>query len=344
MIFASDNWAPAHPAIIDAIARANLGPVPAYGGDALTKRVEEKFSEVFERDVAVFFVATGGAANALALAQITPPWGMILCHEESHIQMDECGAPEFFTQGAKLLPLPGAHGKITPETLSRALAMFPERPPHGMPAKALSLSQATECGSIYSIHEIAALSSLAHAAGLKVHMDGARFANAISTLQCTAAEASWRAGVDVLSFGATKNGCIAAEAVVFLDRQLADQIIDRRKRGGHLFSKSRYISAQFGAYFEGGLWLDMARHANAMARRLADGLVTRGAIIRHPVEANAVFVTFPPGVAERLLAAGAAFYPWIAPGHPPTDDVKRLVCSWATGEADVDQLLDLAQG
>jgi threonine aldolase len=339
MIFASDNWAPAHPAIIDAIALANAGAAPAYGGDALTKRVEEKFAQIFDHDVAVYFVATGGAANALALAQIAPPWGMILCHEESHIQMDECGAPEFFTQGAKLLPLPGGHGKITHNALAHALAMFPERPPHGMPAKALSLSQATECGAVYAPEEIAELSSLAHAAGLKVHMDGARFANALATLQCTAAEASWRAGVDVLSFGATKNGCLAAEAVVFFDRQLADQFIYRRKRGGHLFSKSRYIAAQFDAYFEGGLWLEMARHANAMARRLAEGLDANGALIRHPVEANAVFVTFPPGVADRLLAAGATFYPWIAPGHPPADDVKRLVCSWATGEADVDAFL-----
>ena len=341
MMFASDNWAPAHPAIIDAIARANDGPAPAYGGDAITKRVEEKFAQVFERDVAVFFVATGGAANALALSQVTPPWGMILCHEESHIQMDECGAPEFFTQGAKLLPLPGPHGKITPEALARSLAMFPERPPHGMPARALSLSQASECGAAYSPAEIAALCHRAHAAGLKTHMDGARLANALATLQCSPADLTWRAGVDVLSFGATKNGCVAAEAVVFFDRPLADQFLFRRKRGGHLFSKSRYIAAQFEAYFADGLWLDLASHANRMARRLGEGLAARGVSIRHPVDANAVFATFPPGVADRLLAAGAAFYPWIAPGHPPTDDVKRLVCSWATRESDVDAFLTL---
>lgn len=343
MNFASDNWAGAHPEIMAAVAAANHGAVPAYGGDDLTKRAERRFSEIFERDVAVFFVATGGAANALALAQLAPPWGMILCHQESHIQMDECGAPEFFTGGAKLLPLAGFAAKLSAQTVKGALAGFPERPPHGMPATALSITQATECGAVYSVDEVKSLAAAARAAGLKVHMDGARFANALARLDCAAADLTWKAGVDALSFGGTKNGCLLAEAVVFFDPAEAADFIFRRKRAAQLFSKMRFISAQFDAYLADDLWLLMARHANAMAARLSEGLAAAGAKIWYPTEANEVFVSFAPGVAEKLRAAGAQFYPWVTPGDPANGAMQRLICSFATRAEDVDAFLAAAR-
>ncbi len=342
MNFASDNWAGAHPDIMAAVVTANSGAVPAYGGDDLTKRAEKRLSEIFERDVAVFFVATGGAANSLALAQIAPAWGMILCHQESHIQMDECGAPEFFTGGAKLLPLAGFAAKLSAEAVREALAGFPERPPHGMPAKALSITQATECGAVYSMVEVKALAAAARQAGLKVHMDGARFANALARLRCSPAELTWKAGVDVLSFGGTKNGCLLAEAVVFFDPAEATDFIFRRKRAAQLFSKMRFISAQFDAYLTDGLWLRMAAHANAMATRLSEGLAAAGAKIWYPTEANEVFVSFAPGVAERLRAAGATFYPWVTPGDPANGAMQRLICSFATLEEDVARFVEAA--
>ncbi len=340
MNFASDNWAGAHPAIMAALIRANDGHAPSYGGDALTKRVEKKFCEIFERDVAVYFVATGGAANALALSQLCPSWGMILCHEESHIQMDECGAPEFFTGGAKLLPIKGPAGKLSPDALKGALAGFPERPPHGMPARVLSLTQASECGTVYSAGEVSGLAAVAHGAGLKVHMDGARLANALAALECSPAELTWKAGVDALSLGATKNGCLIAEAVVFFDPAAAEDFVFRRKRAAQLFSKMRFIAAQFDAWFEGGLWLAMARHANAMARALSDGLAgIDGCKVWYETQANEVFASFPPGVAEKLRAAGASFYPWVTPGDPAGGAMQRLICSWATTEGDIDAFL-----
>lgn len=340
MSFASDNWAGAHPDILEAVMRANDGAVPSYGGDELTKRAELKFSEIFERDVAVFFVATGGAANSLALAQITPPWGMILCHEESHIQMDECGAPEFYTGGAKLLPLAGFAAKLSPETVRQALAGFPERPPHGMPASALSITQVTECGAVYSVDEVKSLAAIARGAGLKLHMDGARFANAAAALSCSPAEITWKAGVDVLSFGGTKNGCLIAEAVVFFNPDDARDFIFRRKRAAQLFSKMRFISAQFDAYLRDGLWLRMAAHANAMAKRLSAGLsAIQGCKIIYPTDANEVFVSFAPGVAERLRGEGASFYPWVTPGDPANGTMQRLICSFATTAEEVDAFL-----
>jgi threonine aldolase len=343
MNFASDNWAGAHPDILAALTRANDGAVPSYGGDELTKRVEKKFCEIFDRDVAVFFVATGGAANSLALSQIAPPWGMILCHRESHIQMDECGAPEFFTGGAKLLPLEGFAAKLTPEIVDAGLGGFPERPPHGMPAAALSITQATECGAVYAADEVRALGRLAKDRGLKFHMDGARFANAVAALSCAPAEVTWKAGVDVLSFGGTKNGCLIAEAVVFFNPSDAKDFMFRRKRAAQLFSKMRFISAQFDAYLDGGLWLDMAAHANRMAKNLSDGLAAAGAKIWYPTEANEVFVSFAPDAEQRLLAAGARFYPWVTPGDPAKGAMRRLICSFATTDEDVEKFIDVAR-
>ncbi|MHA7870991.1 MAG: threonine aldolase family protein [Hyphococcus sp.] len=344
MIFASDNWAGAAPEIMDALARANDGAVAAYGGDALTKRVEQTFADVFEKDCAVYFVATGGAANGLALSVMTPPYGMIVCHEESHVQMDECAGPEFFTGGAKLLPVAGHGGKLTPDAVAAALKGFPHRPPHGAPATVLSLTQGTECGTVYSVDDLKALCALAHDQGLGVHLDGARFANAVAATGASPAELSWKAGVDVLCFGGTKNGCLAAEAVVFFNRDAARDFEFRRKRAGHLWSKMRFIAAQFDAYFEDGLWLRLAAHANAMAARLSAGLAAiDGVEISYPTEINEVFAVFPDGVAAKLQARGATFYPWVTPGDPAEGKMQRLICSFRTAPEEVDTFIDAVQ-
>lgn len=340
MTFASDNWAGAAPEIIEAITRANEGATPSYGGDDLTKRVEARFAEIFERDCAVYFVATGGAANGLALSVMSPPYGMVLCHEESHIQMDECGGPEFLTGGAKLLPIAGPGGKLTPEAVSKALSGFPHRPPHGAPASVLSLTQGTECGTTYSINELKELCAAAHDAGLSVHMDGARFANAVAASGVTPAELTWKAGVDVLCFGGTKNGCLAAEAVVFFDPEKAGDFEYRRKRAGHLWSKMRFISAQFDAYLTDELWLNLATHANSMATRLSDGLAAiAGVTISYPTDINEVFATFPEGVADKLREDGVFFYPWVTPGDPAGGKMQRLITSFRTTERQVDAFL-----
>lgn len=275
MHFASDNAAGIAPPILDAILRANEGYAPAYGADTVTKRVKELFAKVFERELEVFLVATGTAANALAIAQLAPPWGAVLCHKEAHIAVDECGAPEFFGGGLKLVGLAGEAGKITPGALKEALA-GPWGGPHHVTPAVLSLSQATEAGTVYRPAEIATLSALAHEQGLSVHMDGARLANALARLGATPAEVTWKAGVDVLSLGATKGGALAAEAIVFFDPARAGAMSDRRKRGGHLISKHRFIAAQFEAFFAGDLWLDLARHSNTCADRLAAGLTGAG--------------------------------------------------------------------
>ncbi len=340
MSFASDNWAGAAPEILAALTRANDGAVPGYGGDALTKKVEAKFSELFERDCAVYFVATGGAANGLALSVMTPPYGMVLCHEESHVQMDECAGPEFFTGGAKLLPVKGANGKLTAEGVVKTLKGFPHRPPHGAPASVLSLTQASECGTMYSVEELSALCAAAHEAGLAVHMDGARFANAVAASGLSPAEMTWKSGVDVLCFGGAKNGCIAAEAVIFFDPEKAKDFEFRRKRAGHLWSKMRFISAQFDAYLEDGLWLRLASSANKMARRLSHGLASiNGVEIIYPTDINEVFVTFQDGAAEKLRDGGDMFYPWVTPGDPAAGRAHRLICSFRTSEAEVDGFL-----
>ena len=340
MSFASDNWAGAAPEILDAIARANDGAVPGYGGDALTKKVEKKFCDLFERDCAVYFVATGGAANGLALSVMTPPYGMVLCHEESHVQMDECAGPEFFTGGAKLLPVKGENGKLTADAVRKTLRGFPHRPPHGAPITTLSLTQGTECGTVYSVDELSALCDAAHQADMLVHMDGARFANAAASLGKSPAEITWKAGVDVLCFGGTKNGCIAAEAVIFFDRARAKDFEFMRKRAGHLWSKMRFIAAQFDAYLEDGLWLRLAAHANAMAQRLAGGLRRiDGVEFLYPVDINEQFVVFPDGVADRLRDGGDVFYPWVTPGDPADGRAHRLIFSFRTTPQEADDFI-----
>lgn len=345
MNFASDNTAPVAPEILEAIARANEGFAPGYGADEWTGAVERRFSELFERDVAVFLVPTGTAANALALAHVTPPWGVVLCHADSHIATDECGAPEFFGAGLKLAGLPGDAGKIAPDTLAAALEGYGGHSPHQMVAAALSITQASEAGTVYRLDEIAALCAIAHGRSLAVHMDGARFANALVRLGATPAQMTWRGGIDVLSLGTTKLGALAAEAVVFFDPARAAFFAERRKRAGHLLSKHRFLAAQFAAAFAEGRWLKLARQGNAMADRLARKLADTGLAPVWPVEANLVFLALPRALDARLKAAGARYY------VRPSESLKlegdsvlvRLVTSFATQEDEVDRFVALCK-
>jgi threonine aldolase len=342
MLFGSDNWAGAAPEILEALNRANDGAVPGYGGDRLSRTVARRFADVFETDCDVYFVATGGAANCLALSVLSPPYGLIVCHELAHVQTDECAGPEFLTGGAKLLPVGGANGKLTPAAVRKQLSSLPNHPPHSAPLAALTLTQGTECGTVYSPDEIAALTATARDYSLAVHMDGARFANAVIATGVSPADLSWRAGVDVMSFGGTKNGCLAAEAVVFFNRELVRDFEYRRKRAGHLLSKMRFIAAQFDAYLDDGLWLRLASHANAMAQRLASGLASlNGVAISYPTQINEVFAVFPDGVADRLREAGAAFYPWVTPGDPAGGRMNRLIASFRTRADEVDRFVEL---
>ncbi|HLI21859.1 MAG TPA: low specificity L-threonine aldolase [Stellaceae bacterium] len=335
MNFASDNVSGVAPEIIAAIDAANRGPAMPYGADEITRRLEQRFADVFEHEVAVFPVPTGTAANSLALASLSPPWGAIYCHEEAHIATDECGAPEFFTGGAKLITCPGEHGKLTPEVLSERIAGAGVV--HNVQPAVVSVAQETEAGTVYRPEEIASLSAVARRHGLALHMDGARFANAVVSLGCPPAAVTWRAGVDVLSFGATKNGAMAAEAVVFFDPAKAAELGFRRKRSGHLLSKQRFVSVQLEAYLSADLWLRNARHANAMAAKLGAGLgALPGARLVHPIDANEIFVALPEAAIDRLAAAGFGFYRW---GDAP---VLRLVTAFDTDPAAVDAFVRVA--
>ncbi len=335
--FCSDNTTGASPEILDALAGAGEGQAMPYGNDDLTRRVEARFRELFETDCAVFPVATGTAANVLGLTAMVPPYGAVYCHAEAHINVDECGAPEFFTGGAKLVALDGAHGKLTPDTL--AAAIDGAGVVHHVQPAAISLTQATEAGTLYTPEEVAAIGDLARHHGLGLQMDGARFANALVALGCSPAEATWKAGVNLLAFGATKNGAFAAEAIVIFKPELAEHFLYRRKRVGHLFSKMRFLSAQLEAYLADELWLRNARHANAMAARLGSGLAALpGVELLHPVEANEIFARLPGPAIEGLFAAGFQFYRWGPEDRPEV----RLVTAFNTAEADVEALLAVA--
>lgn len=337
MNFCSDNTAGAHPRILAALSAANGGAVMPYGNDELTRRVEARISEVFERDCAVFLVGTGTAANVLCLAALTPPWGVVFCHPGAHINCDECGAPEFYTGGAKLTAVPGADGKIAAADLDAAIKGAGVVH-HAQPA-AISLTQATEAGTVYTQAEIGAIAEVARRHRLGLHVDGARFANALVRLGCRPADISWRAGVDALSFGATKNGAFAAEAVVIFDRARAETLGFRRKRGGQLWSKMRFLAAQFEAYLGDDLWLANARHANAMAAALGQGLAAvPGARIEFPVEANEIFVTLPELVIRGLEADGFKFYRW-----EEGSQLLRLVTAFDTDPAHVEAFLASAR-
>jgi threonine aldolase len=349
MNFASDNVVGASRPVLEALLRGNDGALAAYGADVITRRVEERLSDLFERDVAAFLVTTGTAANALAIAALVPPWGLCLCHREAHVMEDECGAPEFFAHGAKLVGLPGVGGKLTAETVEDCLQRLPHNVKQ-MPAKALSISQVTEAGLVYRLDEIAVLAQVCRDYGLRLHMDGARFANAVAALGCRPADMTWRRGVDVLSFGATKNGCLAAEAVIAFDRGLAESLAYMRKRAGQLLSKGRFLAAQLEGYLGHDHWLDNARRANAMAKRLAQGLSALPSVrLAWPCEANEVFAILPRALDRRLREAGAIYHPWSDLSLPAGEAVGReevlvrLVASFATTDAEVERMLEVAR-
>lgn len=336
--FASDNTAGICPEALAALGAINATPAPSYGDDHWTAAARQLISEVFETSCEVFFVFNGTASNAVTLSALCQRHHAIVCHELSHVDTDECGAPEFFTGGSKLLPLPGADAKLQPRDLEPVLhrghgVHFPK-------IRALSLTQSTELGTVYTPAELRALCDAAHARGLVVHLDGARFANAAAALQergVSPADVTWRAGVDVLCFGGTKNGLLNTEAVVFFNRDLARDFDYRVKQSGQLASKMRFATGQWEAVLRSGAWLRHAAHANAMARGLSAGLVGLGFRLVAPTEVNGVFVELPPPLAEALQARGWHFYRFVG------DDGYRLMCSWATTEADVAAFLRDAQ-
>lgn len=337
MNFTSDNEAPAHPAMIEAITRANEGFATAYSNDTYSKELDRRFSELFGTDCHVLPIATGTAANCVAIAELSPPWGAVLCHQLAHIQNDENGAPEFFSGGAKLLPLAGDNGKLDAETVAATIDSAGAHGVHNVKPSVVSVTQATECGTSYRPTEIRAIAEATHERGLSLHMDGARFANAVRFLDCDPAETTWKAGVDVLSFGATKNGALTAEAiVVFGHPEWLEGMERRRKRAGHLFSKMRYVSAQLLAMLDDELWLELGGSANARAAELARGIeACPHASLHWPVESNEVFMKAAPEKLAALKEKGFRFHIW--PGH---DDLARLVCSWATTEEQVSAFLE----
>lgn len=323
MRFFSDNAASVHPKVLEALARANHVDT-AYDGDALSRSLDAAFSTVFERDVTALWIATGTAANSLALAALCPPHGGIICHREAHINIDECGAPEFYTHGAKLLLGGGEGAKLAPETI-RGIAGGIRKDVHQAQPHVVSITNATEYGLTYKPDEVASIGETCRDLGLSLHMDGARFANAVVSTGASPADLTWRAGVDALSFGFVKNGGMSAEALILFDPVHADMLRYRRKRGGHLLSKGRYMAAQILAMLEGDLWLENGRSANGAARALADAARDR---LVYPVEANEVFVRMSPSEAAAVRAKGFDFYDW-APGE------VRLVTSWDQPEAEV---------
>jgi threonine aldolase len=314
------------------MAEANgAGHCPSYGADAYTQRASDGFREIFETDCDIYFVFNGTAANSLALASLCQSYHSVVCHETAHIETDECGAPEFYSNGSKLLPCPGPLGRLTPgvvrATVTKRTDIHYPRP------RALSITQPTELGTTYPVEEVSALSATAHEFGMKVHMDGARFGNAVASLGCSPAELTWKAGVDVLCFGGSKNGMAVGEAVIFFDHDLSKEFDARCKQAGQLASKMRFLAAPWVGMLQSGAWLRHAAHANAMANRLAAGLAhSPAAKLLHPVQANSAFVEFAPGVADQLRGRGWLFYSFIGGGG-------RLMCSWDTQPEDVDALL-----
>lgn len=346
MFFASDNWAGAHPRIAESLAREATGYAAAYGTSDLDRRMEERFNDLFQREVAVFFVGTGTAANSLALASVAKPGGVTFCHSEAHVTADECGAPEFLTGACRLFPVHGPGGKMDRDALTAAIGRFPPGAVHQGRPIAVTITQATESGTVYTLDEIEAIGTIARENDLPLHMDGARFANALVALETTPADMTWKRGVDILSFGATKNGCWCAEAIIFLRPELAREMPFIRKRSAQLFSKTRFISAQFEAYFEDGLWLDLARNANAMADRLRTGIGgSAKSRLAWSTTTNEVFAVLTKDAAERAEAKGARFYDWPIPAETPdllqeNEMLIRLVTSFATTEEDVDRFVE----
>lgn len=347
MFFGSDNMAGASPQVLQGLIAANEGEQPSYGADIWCAAAERALSEVFETPLRAFFVSTGTVANSLALSSLVPPWGGVFCQEDAHLLADESSAPELFTGGARLLPLAAVNGKLDPASLEAAVAAG--HPPHNVRPTALSLTQVNERGLVYTAAEIQALAGAARRHGLKVHMDGARYANAVAALGCAPADLSWRAGVDVLCLGASKNGALMVEAIVFFDLALARDFDYRLKRAGQMVAKARVFGAQLSAWLQDGHWLALARHANHMAARLHAGLARLPAVrCTWPVQANEVFAILPVALATHLRAAGAVFYDWPVASLPSGMSLDagachvRFVTSFATTPEQVDQLLAVA--
>jgi threonine aldolase len=343
MNFASDNVYGVHPKILAALAEANAGTSAAYGYDDLTKRAEARLAQVFETELSAFLVTTGSAANGLALSALVPPYGAVFAQAEAHIAVDECNGAELHTGGAKIVGLPAPDGKLKVQQIERALKGFIKNE-HDPKPSAISITNATEMGTVYSPSDVQALAEFAHARGMKLHMDGARFANALVGAKASAAEMTWQAGVDALSFGGTKNGGMLLEAVIFFDKRLAEDFKYRRMRSGQLVSKSRYLAAQMLAYLDGDLWLDNAAIANGLAAELAAGLAHVKSIrLRNPVDANEVFAIMPRALFDKLQKAGAHFYDWIADDLGDDEVLTRFVLSFATPKEDVGRLLELVE-
>lgn len=336
--FASDNYSGICPEAWAAMAEANVGHEISYGDDTWTQRASDLLRDIFETKCEVFFVFNGTAANSLSIAALCQSYHSVLCHELAHVETSECGAPEFFANGSKVLLLRGANGKIDPSDIHRAVNKRTDI--HYPKPRALSLTQGTELGTVYSLKELDGLSEEARRQGLRIHMDGARFANAVAALNVAPKEITWKAGVDVLCFGGTKNGLGVGEAVVFFNREAAREFDYRCKQGGQLASKMRFLSAPWTGMLKDGAWLRHARHANAMAKRLEAGLRgIPGVEINYPVEANAVFAKFPASAQKRLHEIGWKFYTGVI-----TPDESRLMCSWDTTPGDVDAFVaDLAR-
>lgn len=349
MHFASDNTGPVHPKVMEALVRANEGYAMPYGNDDLSRAVADRIREVFEApEAAVHLVATGTAANSLILATMATPWQTVFCAPHAHINEDECNAPEFYTGGTKLTLVDGPDAKVGPDELARAIEAEETRGVHGPQRGPVSITQATEKGTVYTLDEIRGISDVARRFGVKLHMDGARLANALVALGCTPAEMTWKAGVEAVSFGGTKNGLMGVEAAVIFDPEKAWEFELRRKRGAHLFSKHRYLAAQMGAYLENDLWLDMASAANAACGRLTRGLKqVEGGRFHYEPEANIIFAEWSRAGHRRLHAAGAQYYLWSGSLESGPEDealTARLVTDWSATEAGVDRFLDLARG
>lgn len=348
MYFGSDNQTGASEPVLRALVEANTGICASYGDDQWTAAAVKAVQAAFECDCEVFFVASGTAANCLALSSMLQPWEVIVCHSQAHILVDESTAPEFFTGGARLLAIGEGEAKITPGSLSTRLAMQSQYVPHNPLLGVLSLTQANEAGQVYTPEEVRTLAAMAHQQGMRVHMDGARFANALAGLGCSAAELTWKAGVDVLCLGASKNGCLSAEMVIFFDKRLAQGFVHRRKRSGHLLSKGRLFGAQVVAWFKDQHWLTLATQANLQAQLLADALQnTPGVSLVWRVEANEIFALIPAPLATELEAAGAVFYDWGLSALPAGQQCEtnqrfvRLVTSFATTDEDVQRFSQL---
>ncbi|EBA15802.1 L-threonine aldolase, low-specificity, putative [Roseobacter sp. SK209-2-6] len=343
MHFASDNSGPVPQQVLDALTKANQGYAMAYGSDAEMEAVTAKIREIFEApEAAVYLVATGTAANVLALSTLTQPWQTVFCAGPAHINMDECNAPEFFMGGAKLT-LATKADKMTPQDLRAAIEGEETRGVHGPQRGPVSLTQVTEFGTVYSLEELRALCAVAQEYDLPVHMDGARFTNALVSLGCTPADMTWKAGINALSFGGTKNGCMGVEAVIFFDPKHAQEFEYRRKRGAQLFSKHRYLSAQMLAYLTDDLWLENANRANAKTAILAEGLRAVGAKFSHPPQANMIFAALPRAKHQALFEAGAAYHLWDGVLEGPAEELitARFVCDWSIPEEEIQKFLSL---